>query len=91
MAPAWSHKPNHEGSSPSPATNLITDFMDLKIETEDFIELCILRDVELVPRVGEYILCKEGTFEVTKVRYTIDSRSIFYTHIKVKSTNILQF
>lgn len=65
--------------------------MDLKIETEDFIELCILRDVELVPRVGEYILCKEGTFEVTRIMYTVDSEGIFYAHIKVKSTNILQF
>lgn len=64
--------------------------MDLKIETY-FEELCTLRNVKFVPRVGEYISCAKGIFEVDGVMYTIDPDGALYASIKVKDTNISQF
>ncbi len=65
--------------------------MYVKIETEDFKELYTFQKCKFIPRIGEYVRCKEGTFEVTRIMYTVDSEGIFYAHIKVKSINILQF
>lgn len=88
--PAQFHKLNHVGSIPTPATNLIIDFMDLKIETY-FEELYTLRNVKFVPRVGEYISCAKGIFEVDRIMYTIDPYGALHVSVKVKDTNISQF